>query len=991
MIGQLGVGRMGIAKAQVYDVARNGDSAISIPFPETTPAFLPDGRWLAGAGPRRRAGTAPGAIVTGARPPMRLSTGTRFGTFEILAPLGAGGMGEVYRARDTRLKRDVAVKVLLGSWADTPDRLARFEREAELLAALNHPNIAAIYGVEEDAGVRALVLELVEGPTLADRLAPFDSGSGRGPLPVPEALAIARQIIDALDAAHEKGIVHRDLKPANIKVRDDGTVKVLDFGLAKALEPDAAQPGLSVSPTMTSPAVTSTGVILGTAAYMSPEQARGQTIDKRTDIWAFGCVLYEMLAGRIAFDRPTVPDTVAAILEREPDWSALPPSTPVGVRRLLLRCLDKNRSRRLRDIADARHSLDEVEDDASRSQPAAARTSWPTLLAGAAIVATVAAVAAVLVSGRSSQATSRESSTGPRFRLLTPDAAFSTEPALSRDGTMVVYASDRNGEGQLDLWLQRTSGGQPISLTADGADDRQPDFSPDGSLIAFRSDRAGGGVYVMPALGGNARLVAEGGRRPRFSPDGSRIAYWTGPWLSGNGARGRGCAVFTVPANGGQPTALANGFWTARDPVWAPDGQSVVFFGRKTADDSPSGAFDWWWAPLDGREPVPTGAYRIMARQGLSEAVESDVVGARQEPIPAIWTGAGVIFSAPLGASVSLWRLQVSPATGQADGASLERLTSGAGFDQLATADDAGRVVFQSSSDGYVSLTLGLDSNAGRPSGPIVRQTFWAGQAGGRNSLDESGRLLVYQRTSTTEGEIWVKDLQTGQERHLVTAPSIALNPVISHDGTRVAYSVQSSSEAVGYVVPTSGGAAREVCRCVLYGWFSDSRRILALDDARGLSRRIRVIDVVDGTEADLLRHQTATFGRADISPDGRWLSFGAQRQIWIAPVRRGSPPEEREWVSILKAAPDSAERACGWSPDGRLLYLLLERDGFRDLYAQRIDTTRGTPSGEPFVVQHLHDPRRRWGSTPFGTAIVRDAFVFSQVEMTGSIWLMEP
>jgi Tol biopolymer transport system component len=898
-------------------------------------------------------------------------------------------MGEVYRARDTRLKRDVAIKVLQGAWVDTGDRLARFEREAELLAALNHPNIAAIYGIEESSGTMALVLELVEGPTLADRLV-------TGPVPLSDALAISRQIIDALDAAHDKGIVHRDLKPANIKVRPDGAVKVLDFGLAKALESDPSPHGVTMSPTMTSPAVTSMGVMLGTAAYMSPEQARGQFVDKRSDIWAFGCVLYEMLTGRTVFARATIADTVAAILEREPDWSALPSTTPTSLRRLLRRCLDKNRSQRLRDIADTRHALDDIEDDASRGEaPMTARSRQSLLLAATALAAIIIALVAVLMNRRADQVPGATSTPGPQFTRVTADAAFSTEPALSRDGTQVVYASGRDGQGQLDLWLQRTSGGQPIRLTNDTADDREPDFSPDGSFIAFRSDRADGGVYVMPALGGNARLIAEGGRRPRFSPDGTRIAFWTGPWLSGAGARGSGYSVFIVPANGGQPTRVANGFWTARDPIWAPDGKSLLFFGRKAEDDSPSGKFDWWWAPLDGREPVATGAYPIMAGRGLSAPLDTDSVGVRQEPLPATWTKAGVLFSGGFGDGVSLWRLSVSSSTGQAAEASLERLTSGAELALLPSADDSGRIAFQSASAGYVSLTLPLDPNAGRVTGPIVQQTFWGGQAGGRNGLDKAGRLLVYLRTGAAESEIWVKDIQTGQERHLVTAPSTALNSVISQDGARVAYSVPGSTHVTGYVVPTSGGTAREVCQCVLQGWFSDNQRILALDGpGQGTSRGVRVIDVVEGTEADLVRHPTFNIGRADISPDGRWLAFNAQRlgETWIVPVRPGNPPEEREWRLIRKATSrDSAERSCGWSPDARLLYLLLERDGFRDLYAQRIDQARGTPVGDPFIVQHLHDPTRRWGSTPFGNAIVSNAFVFTQVEMTGSIWLLDP
>ena len=282
-------------------------------------------------------------------------------------------------------------------------------------------------------------------------------------------------------------------------------------------------------------------------------------------------------------------------------------------------------------------------------------------------------------------------SLGPQFSRVTFDASYSTEPALSRDGTLVVYASDRAGDGQLDLWLQRTAGGQPIRLTEDAADDRTPDFSPDGSLIAFRSDRGKGGIYVMPTLGGDARLVAEAGRGPRFSPDGSRIAFWTGPWLAGAGPRAPGFSVFTVPATGGEPTRIAEGFTTARDAVWSPDGGSLLFFGRKSADDSPSGSFDWWWAPLDGREPVATGAYRVLARRGLINPSGRDSFDGGFEESPTAWTPAGVLFSARLGESINLWRLDVSERSGAAIDTSLQRLTFGAGSDVSASTDCMGR------------------------------------------------------------------------------------------------------------------------------------------------------------------------------------------------------------------------------------------------------------------------------------------------------------
>jgi serine/threonine protein kinase len=284
---------------------------------------------------------------------MGLTTGTRLGPYEILSALGAGGMGEVYRARDTKLNRDVALKVIPDTFALDPDRISRFTREAQVLASLNHPHIAAIYGFEDSGQIHALVLELVEGETIADRIA-------RGPIPLEEALPIARQICEALEAAHEQGIIHRDLKPANIKITPDGVVKVLDFGLAKLTDPaHAPASDLSLSPTITTPAMTQAGMILGTAAYMSPEQAKGRPADKRSDLWAFGCVLFEMLTGTRPFDGEDVTDVMVAVLSKEPDWNALPARVPGSIRALIRRCLEKDRRKRVADIAAALFALDE--------------------------------------------------------------------------------------------------------------------------------------------------------------------------------------------------------------------------------------------------------------------------------------------------------------------------------------------------------------------------------------------------------------------------------------------------------------------------------------------------------------------------------------------------------------------------------------------------------------------------------------------------------
>ncbi len=319
---------------------------------------------------------------------MSLAPGTRLGPYEILAPLGAGGMGEVFRAHDTKLGRQIALKILPRAFASDPQRVARFRREARVLASLNHPNIGSIHGVEEVKGVSALVLELVDGRTLAERLSD-------GPLPTADALRVARQLADALEAAHEKGIVHRDLKPANIKFTSDGVVKVLDFGIAKAFAEDSADQNVALAPTITGDG-TRQGVILGTAAYMSPEQSRGQPVDKRTDIWAFGCVLFEMLAGSPAFARETLSDTIAAVIEREPEWKALPEATPSGIRRLLMRCLQKDKHRRLHDMADARLELE----DAIGSAPVGATVPpRPRMGARPALWAGIAALAVFVLAG----------------------------------------------------------------------------------------------------------------------------------------------------------------------------------------------------------------------------------------------------------------------------------------------------------------------------------------------------------------------------------------------------------------------------------------------------------------------------------------------------------------------------------------------------------------------------------------------------------------
>ena len=457
---------------------------------------------------------------------MALTPRTRLGVYEVIAQIGEGGMGQVYRARDLTLHRDVALKVLPDAFASDPDRLARFRREAQVLAALNHPNIAAIYGFEESTRVHALVLELVEGPTLADRIA-------QGPVPLDDALPIARQIAEALEAAHEQGLIHRDLKPANIKVRPDGTVKVLDFGLAKAMAPpDPAHMHASQSPTITSPAMlTGAGMILGTAAYMSPEQARGKLVDKRTDIWAFGCVVFEMLTGLRAFPGEDVADTLAAVMRAEPGWNALPAQTPSGLRRLLTRCFKKDPRARMRDIGDARSQLEELISGAPEERSVTGLSIVTSRWQHALPWAATGAIAAVLAAVLGLWAPWRTPSPPAPLRLsadLGADVSLRTGQrpahlALSPDGRLVVFSAQK-ADGTFDLYVRRLDALEAVRLSGtNGAG--TPVFSPDGLWVAFIAD---GRLKKIPVTGGAAITVVDDATAVdgiSWSEDGTTITF----------------------------------------------------------------------------------------------------------------------------------------------------------------------------------------------------------------------------------------------------------------------------------------------------------------------------------------------------------------------------------------------------------------------------------------------------------------------------------
>jgi Tol biopolymer transport system component len=532
--------------------------------------------------------------------------GTTLSHFKITSKLGEGGMGEVWRAIDEKLGREVALKVLPEEFAKDPERMARFEREAKVLASLNHPNIATLYGLETavPSGTETetetgtgpttfLAMELVEGEDLSERIK-------SGPVPIDEAIPIARQIAEALEAAHDAGIVHRDLKPANIKLTEDGVIKVLDFGLAKAWESDHGDSSLSLSPTVTRHA-TVDGVILGTAAYMSPEQARGRRVDRRADLWSFGVVLWEMLTARKLFEGETVSDIVAAVLTREPDFEELPVGTPFQVRELIARCVERDAKQRLQAAGEARialsgtapSGLEEERIDTDERTPRHHRFfRWAAVAAG------VLAVGATFGWWRAATLRQPVTEATWTFSPVTRLPGLEIQPSLSSDGRYVVYAS--NIDGDWDIYFLRLGGDNPINLTADhDGDDVSPVFSPDGERIAFRSDRDGGGLFIMGATGESVRRTTDTGFNPSWSPDGRKLVFADEAVDYRPTSRIITSQLRTVNVETGE-VFLIPGIHDAVQPAWSPDGEWIAFWGLPEE----TGQRDLWMVHPDGSDLI---------------------------------------------------------------------------------------------------------------------------------------------------------------------------------------------------------------------------------------------------------------------------------------------------------------------------------------------------------------------------------------------------
>jgi serine/threonine protein kinase len=842
---------------------------------------------------------------------VTLPAGTQLGVFRIANLLGVGGMGEVYRAHDTRLGRDVALKILPAGFRSDAERLTRFEREARALAALNHPNIATIHGLEEHAGVHALVLELVEGDTLADRIA------GRA-VPVADSLAIARQLVDALETAHERAIVHRDLKPANIKVTASGLVKVLDFGLAKAMDPSPSDSGaivdLTQSPTISS--ATRTGVILGTASYMSPEQARGRAIDKRADIWAFGCVLYEMLTGRIAFTGETLSDTIVAILDRTPDWSAVPADTPAILLRLVRRCLEKDARRRLRDIGDARHDLEE---------------------------------ALVEPDDRAASVRSRTSARSVVFQRITDLEGLKEAPAVSPDGKMVAFVAMVAGKRQ--IWIRLLAGGAPLQLTRDNADHVHPRWAPDSStLIYFTPPPAGsegGTVWEIGALGGWPRRVAASIGAGDISHDGRRIALFqsTDDQLS----------LVVTARDGSRPVRVAllpPG--TYSPPRWAPDDRSIAiqrlgqsgFDGHLEVIDATSGdrsevVGEAWlqgfaWLP-DGSGFVygssrdssllypPVFNLRVVGRDGSGD--RQLTYGDHSYVDPDVH-GSGTLVAGRIISRSDIWRFPIggSPLENTRAAVPITRQTGQVRVPSVSP--DEREIVYVSDSGGHANLWIAAtDGSAVRP---ITFETDPA-VAFGIPVWSPRGDVIVFVRVESTAATLWGIAPDGSNLRQLVHGWA----PCFSADG-RWLYYWRLGVEPGGIErVPIDGGSPEFIRegRGIAASAISPDGHTLFLVHPMRLGMGMFGAGIVTFLRASPPNGPGETIAQTSgerlparlqsltISPDGRNLATllmdGATTNIWILPTTDGPirPVTDFGDRSVTIA------RSVSWSRDSQHIY----------------------------------------------------------------------
>jgi len=817
---------------------------------------------------------------------MALSAGTRLGPYEILDAIGAGGMGEVYRARDSRLGRDVALKVLPEAFARDPDRMVRFEREAKVLASLNHPNIASLYGLEESNGARALVMELVEGPTLSARIQ-------QGSLPLAEALPVAKQIAEGLEYAHERSIIHRDLKPSNVKLTPEGQVKILDFGLAKALEGESTEEELRNSPTL-SAAATRAGVLLGTAAYMSPEQARCKRVDRRTDIWAFGCVLYEMLSGLLAFGGETTSDILACVIRAEPDWSSLPASVPSRLRELLRRCFQKDPKQRLQAIGEARVTIEELlagsPDVTAFTAPTDAhlklreRLAWSTAVALLAIAALLLAIGYFSSMPKPAQPVVSQIGAPENTKFVLAGMSAGP-PVVSPDGNWLAFAA-RGADGRQVLWLRSLDGitEQPLAGT-EGA--TFPFWSSDSRSLAFF---ANGKLNRIDASGGPllALCDAVSGRGGSWGPDGTILfALLSGP-------------IFRVPASGGTPqpitklTGSLNQF-SHRWPQFLPDGKHFLFLGQATS----SGDSTMYAGSLDSGEP------KVLLRN------ESNAIYA--PPGYLLFLRQETLLAQPFDAN----KLQL---TGEA-----APLAGHGGVDS-----NMAKGNFSVSENGILVYANGSMSEARLlwfdRSGKQLAETAGVDLYGFPRISPDGRKLVVSKLSAASSSGIWIFDLNHNTSSRLTFFAGKDAMPVWSPDDKFIAFaSNQGANRHIYQQAANGSGTATPLVAAqgdeILPSWSSDGRYLVFQSHSnQGNSPWEIWAAPLFGDRKTFPVAQNPHFlqGDAALSPDGKWLAYDTDEtgrlEVYLMPFLHGGG----KWQ--LSTSGGGCSR---WRADGKELFYM--------------------------------------------------------------------
>jgi eukaryotic-like serine/threonine-protein kinase len=827
--------------------------------------------------------------------------------YRVLEKLGQGGMGVVYKAEDTRLARQVALKLLPAGFAGDPDHVTRLQREAQILASLNHPNIAAIYGLEESEGVRFLVLELVPGPTLADRLV-------FGPLPMKECLSIARQIAEALEAAHEKGIVHRDLKPANIKVTPEGQVKVLDFGLAKAAISESFPTDLSQSPTAAF-GYTREGVLLGTAEYMSPEQARGKALDKRTDIWSFGCVLYEALSGRRPFAGETASDMIAAILGTDPDWTAFPAGAPPSLQRLIKRCLEKDLKRRLRDMGDACIEIDEALAELARpaevltpeEAPARLRQTARWILLGALIILSAAA-------GWWMAFRKQPAAAVVQVRRLTDFAGLEEFPAISPDGKSVAFSADIGGSRQ--IWVRLLAGGAPLPITRDPADHQFPRWSPDSASLVYYSPAAESGsegtLWEISALGGVPRRLVNSVSGGDVSHDGKRIAYFR---FSAGHVQ---LHVSSRESSGDQVIAKFPPDYKYLSPRWSPDDQWIGFQRGKVFED------DLFTVPSTGGEP------RQMTQDG------NQLSGFSWLP-----DGSGIVYTSARGSTVlyhptfNIWVSRHNRASRQ--------LTFGEVSYIGPDLHPTGKLVVGRMRMDFDLWKYPIDGTAAENVRHGVRLTRQTGQVE-TPSAAPGDQELVYLSDSGGHGNLWVMKLDATEARQITYErdAGVALGvPEWSPDGKQIAFvstrNFRGWDFGLWMVNPDGSNLRNLVERGGWSCWSRDSRWMYYAVSKQGIYHIEKV--PAEGGSPVSIRTDNA-IGPA-ISADGTTLYYATPQANVNQPdfeIRVARP--ENGPSRVLARIPGERIPAAAWtihpllSPDGKWVAVLLAEGAGTNIWA---------------------------------------------------------